>query len=80
MPFCSGGEDVIALFSEVGEDFNYLVVRFAGAVDDLGEASTNLAVVVDAGEAQILKRQVSKLSNRLFNADAAGLNLLEKFS
>jgi hypothetical protein len=36
--------------------------------------------MVDAGKAQILERQVAEFFNGLFNADAASLNLLEKFS
>jgi hypothetical protein len=73
--FGSCGQDIIAFFSEVREDFNYLFGGFAGAVNDFREAAANLAVMVYAGKAQILKRQVAKFFNRLLDVDFAGFDL-----
>jgi len=56
---------------------NYLFCSFTGAVDDLRESASDLAMVVHVREAQILKRQVTKLFNRLVDAYVAGLYLLE---
>jgi hypothetical protein len=74
--FSSGGQDIIAFFSEVRKDFNYLFGSFAGAVDDFREAASNLAVMVYAGKAQILERQMAKFFNRLLDVNFAGLDLL----
>jgi len=53
-----------------------LLCGFAGAVDDLGEAAANLAMVVYAGKAEVLERQVAKLPNCLVDTDIAVFDLL----
>jgi spermidine/putrescine-binding protein len=69
------GQDIIAFFSEVREDFNYLFGSFAGAVNDFREATANLAVMVYAGKAQILKRQMAKFGDSFVDGDLAILYL-----
>jgi len=48
----------------------------ARAVDDLGEAAANLAMVVYAGKAEVLEWQVPKLPHRLVDANIAVFDLL----
>jgi hypothetical protein len=48
---------------------------FAGTVDNLWKALPDLAMMVDVSKANVLKRQMSKLINRLVNTYFAGLNL-----
>jgi hypothetical protein len=74
--FSSGGQDIIAFLSEVREDFNYLFSGFAGAINDFREAAANLAVMVYAGKAQILERQMAKFFNRLLDVNFAVFDLL----
>ncbi len=74
---CPSGEDIIAFFSEVREDFSYLFGGFAGAVDDFREAAANLAVMVHVGKAQILERQMAQPLDSLVNADVPALNLFQ---
>ena len=73
---CPGSQDIIAFFSEVREDFNYLFGGFAGAVNDFREAASNLAMMVYMGKAQILKRQVAKFFNCLLDVNFAVFDLL----
>ncbi len=70
------GQDVVAFFGQRREDFDYLLRGFAGAVDDLGEAAANLAVVVYVGETEVLEWQIPKFPNRLVDTDIAVFDLL----
>jgi len=54
-----------------------LLCGFAGAVDGLRKAASNLTVMVDAGEAKVLKRKMAELFNRIFDTDVAGLDSLK---
>jgi len=72
----SGGKDVIAFFSETGEDFDDLFGGFAGAVDDFRKTAADLAVMVDAGKTQILKGQVAQFLHCLLDVDSTSFDLL----
>jgi hypothetical protein len=52
-----------------------LFCGFAGTVNDLRKAAAELTVVVYAGEAEVLKRQMPKLSNRLVDANITVFDL-----
>ena len=74
--FGPGGQDVITFFGQCREDFDYLLCGLAGAVDGLGEAAANLAVVVYVGKTQVLEREMPEFANRLVNADVVVFDLL----
>ena len=70
-----GRQHVIALGREALEYPDYVLSGLARAEDDLGEATANLTMVVDAGKSHILERQMPKLLNRLVDTNLAVLNL-----
>jgi len=75
-PLGPGSQDVIAFFCEVREDFNYLLDSFTGAVDNLRKATPNLPMMVNAGKAQILKRQQPQFFNCLLDVNFTAFYLL----
>lgn len=50
----------------------------AGTEDNLGKASTNLSVVVDARKAKVLERQMPKFFDSIIYPNLAVLDLLQQ--
>jgi hypothetical protein len=74
--FGSCGQDIVALCRQSREDFDYLLVGFAGAINDLRETLANLAMVVNAGKTEVLERQMTKLLDGLVDSYFTVFNLL----
>jgi len=72
----AGSQNVVSLGGEILEDSNDLFNGFARTEDHLGEAATDLAMMVDAGKAEIFKRQMAELLDGLVYVDLALLELL----
>jgi len=74
--FSSCGQYVIAFFSEGFKDFDYLLGGFTGAIYDFREAAADLAMMVDAGEAEVFERQMPQFLNGLVDRESAVANVL----
>jgi hypothetical protein len=75
----SGRKDVVAFGGEGFEYLDDMVGRFARAVDDFRKAAPDLAMVVDAREAEILVRKVTKLFYCFGNLDSTVFDLAQQF-
>jgi hypothetical protein len=53
----AGDQEALSAVHDAGGDFGNLSGRFSGAEDDLGETLPEGAMVVDAGDADILEER-----------------------
>ena len=60
------------------DDASDLLRRFARAVDDLGRALPQAAVMVDARIAEVLKRSLAQLQGRVRDGNASVAHLREQ--
>ncbi len=75
----ASGEDVGSGGGHAGEDFGGLFGRFVLSVDDLGEAGTEGAVMIDAGVAQVFVGEAGETLGGGGGGEGAGLDCGEKF-
>jgi hypothetical protein len=74
------GEDVAAVGGEAGEDVGDLAGRFARGKNHLGHALAEGAMMVELGETQVLKRQVTQALDGFVGGEALFSNLLEQLA
>jgi hypothetical protein len=74
------GQDVPAVGREAGEDGGYLVGRFAWRKDHLGHALAQGAMVVELGEAEVLKGQVTQALDGVVGGEALSADLVEELA
>jgi hypothetical protein len=65
---------------EAGEDVRYLAGRFALGKDHFGHALAEGAVVVELGETEVLKRQVTEALDGVVGGETLFSNLLEEMA
>jgi hypothetical protein len=70
-------EKVLGALGEFDGDVADVFGRLAEAEDDFGHALADGAVVIDLGEAQVLKRHVFEAVHGVVDIDAAGAHLLQ---
>jgi len=77
---CSGGEDIAAGLEHATGDADDLFQHLTLAVDDLGHAVAQMAMMVDVSICDIFKGQVLEPFERGLDASLAGLDTLKEFS
>ena len=75
---CSGGQDVIALRRKRSENFDYLFVCLAGAVNYLRKTLANMTMMVNAGKTKVFERQMPKFLYGLIDGYVARFDLLQQ--
>ncbi len=81
LPCCfadAGGEYIRAGGGGAGEDFGDLLGRFAFGVDDFGDAETQAAVMIDAGEACVFVGHGAEAFQRGLRGECAGAHGFEQ--
>src|ERR1039458_6423090 len=73
-------QHVAAVGREAAEDFGYLAWCFALGKNDLGHALAQGAMVVELGETEVLKGQVTKALYGFVGGEALFSNLLEELA
>src|ERR1019366_910330 len=76
----AGCQHVAAVGGEAGEDVRYLAGRFALGKDHLGHALAQGAVVVELGETEVLKGQVTEALDGVVGGETLFSNLLEEMA
>jgi hypothetical protein len=76
----SRGQHVAAVGGEAGEDFSHLAGRFALGKNHLGHALAQGAMMVELGETQVLKGQVTQALYGFVGGEALFSNLLEELA
>jgi len=74
---CTCRQDIIALAGKGLEYPDDLLRCLTRTVNNLRKASPDLAMMIHAGKAKVLKRQVAEFIDRLFYLQLAALDLLE---
>jgi hypothetical protein len=76
----SRGQHVAAVGGEADEDVGYLGWRFARGEDHLGHALAQGAMVVEFGETEVLKGQVTQALDGVVGREALFLDLVEELA
>jgi hypothetical protein len=77
--FGSGCQDIVAFGGQALEYLDYVIGGLSRAEYDLGKTSPDLTMVIYAGKAEILERQVAQLLHGFVDFDLTGLYLFKKF-
>jgi hypothetical protein len=74
-----GRQDVVAFGREALEYPDYVLGGLARAEDNLGETTSNLAVMVNAREAEVLERQMPEFFDCVVHANLVVLDFFQQF-